>query len=151
VDDMMINHRKNWLVALLAVAVAAVLPVAGAGAKSGSSNNGLKSFHGTVSSVSTANKTFQIRRSGAGTLTFRVTSTTVFQRLGGRLGALREGRAIEVKGKRVDGRWVARKIEPDDDGASHDAGDDRGGADDGARHDAGDDHGGDRDGHGADD
>src|SRR6476659_5880729 len=108
---MMINHRKNWLVALLAVAVAAVLPVAGAGAKSGGDDNGLRSFHGTVTSVSTTAKTFQIRRAGGGTLTFRVTGTTVFQRLGGRLGALREGRAIEVKGKRVDGRWVARKVE----------------------------------------
>jgi hypothetical protein len=144
---MMINHRKNWLVALLAVAVAAVLPVAGAGAKS-STNNGLKSFHGTVASVSTADKTFQIRRAGGGTLTFRVTSTTVFQRLGGRLGALRTGRAIEVKGKRVDGRWVARKIEPND--AADDRNDDHGGgADDGANHDAGDDHG--SGGHGADD
>jgi hypothetical protein len=141
---MMINHRKNWLVALLAVAVAAVLPVAGAGAKSGGSKERLRSFHGTVTSVSTAGKTFQIRRAGGGTLTFRVTRTTVFQRLGGRLGALREGRAIEVKGKRVDGRWVARKVEPD---ADHH----RGGADDGPNHDAGDDHGGDRGGHGADD
>jgi hypothetical protein len=147
---MMINHRKNRLVALLAVAVAAVLPVAGAGAKSGSDNNGLRSFHGTVTSVSETAKTFQIRRAGGGTLTFRVTSTTVFQRLGGRLGALREGRAIEVKGKRVDGRWVARKVEPDADRAGDDDnGGDRGGADDGADHDAGDDHG--SGGHGADD
>jgi hypothetical protein len=150
------NHHKSWLVGMLAAGVAVIAPVAGAGAKSGaSSNHGLRSFHGRVASVSTADKTFQIRRAGGGTLTFRVTSTTVFQRLGGRLAALRENRAIEVKAKRVDGRWIARKVERDDaaaddrgdDGAGHDVGDDHGGAgsgaDDGAGHDVGDDHGSD--------
>jgi hypothetical protein len=151
----MSNHRKNWLVALLAVTAVALVPM-GATAKSSS---GLRSFHGKVTSVSTADKTFRIKRSNGTSLTFRVTSATVFQRLGGRLSALREGRAVEVKARKADGRWVARKVQPDgdatgdDDGADHDAGDDHGtgghGADDGADHDAGDDHG--SGGHGADD
>src|SRR3954447_22150629 len=152
----MSNHRKNWLVALLAVTAVAVVPM-GATAKSSSD---LRSFHGKVTSVSTADKTFRIKRSNGTSLTFRVTGATVFQRLGGRLSALRQGRAIEVKARKADGRWVARKVEADsdaargnDDGANHDAGDDHGsgghGADDGANHDAGDDHG--SGGHGADD
>jgi Domain of unknown function (DUF5666) len=133
---MTINHRRNVLVALVAVAVAAILPAAAA---TGKSSSGLTSFHGKVTSVSTAGKTFRIKRFNGTSLTFRVTSTTVFERLGGRLSALRTGHAIEVKGKRIDGRWVARKVEPDDD-----ARDDHGrGDDDGAGHDVGDDHGSD--------
>jgi hypothetical protein len=129
----MINHRKNWLVALLAVVAVAVLPL-GAAAKSSS---GAKSFHGKVAAVSTAGKTFRITRADGTSLTFRVTRATIFERLGGRLSALRVGRAVEVKATRADGRWTARKVEADD-RADHDAGDDHGaGADDGAGHDVG--------------
>jgi hypothetical protein len=136
---------------LAPVAAAAALAVAmapGAGASSPvatSSASTLTSFHGTVTSVSTANRTFRIRRSGGTSLTFRVTSATVYERLSGGLSSLR-GKAIEVKGRESDGRWTARKIEPD-----NDAGDDHGGggSDDGANHDAGDDHG--SGGHGSDD
>lgn len=136
---------------LAPVAAAATLAFAmapGAGATSPvatSSASALTSFHGTVTSVSTANRTFRIRRSGGTSLTFRVTSATVYERLSGGLSSLR-GKAIEVKGRKSDGRWTARKIEPDDD-----AGDDNGGggSDDGPNHDAGDDHG--SGGHGSDD
>jgi hypothetical protein len=128
---MMINHRKNWLIALLAVAVAAVLPAAGATAKSAS---GLTSFHGKVASVSTAAKTFRLQRANGSTLTFKVTNATVFQRLGGTLSALRAGRAIEVKGKRVNGGWVASKVEPDTNPGDDNGGSGGGGADDGPNH-----------------
>jgi hypothetical protein len=57
------------------------------------------------------------------------------------LGSLRAGRSIEVKARKVDGRWTARKVEPAE--AEHQAGDDNGG------NDVGDDHG--SGGHGADD
>ena len=138
---MMIKQRRNWLGALVAVAAMAVIPT-GATAKS---SDGLTSFHGTVQSVSTANKTFRLKRTNGAIRTFRVTSSTVVERVGGRLGALTRGEAIEVKARVVDGRWTARKIEADDD----DRGDDRGGDDDGDDHDAGDDHG--SGGHGSDD
>lgn len=153
----------------LAVAVAGGVP-AGATVPLKSSSS-LTSFHGKVTSVSTADRTFRLRSASGTVRTFRVTTATVYERLGG-LSSLRS-KAIEVKGKRVDGRWVARKIEPDDDrsggddrggtrgggsddGPNHDAGDDKGGtrgggSDDGANHDAGDDHGGSRGGHGSDD
>src|SRR3954447_1228451 len=153
------KHRDGWLLALLAVAAVAVIP-AGATAKS---STGLTSFHGTVASASTATKTLRITRPNGSTFTFRITTATVFERLGGGPralrqgraveghaphGALRRGRSIEVKARKADGRWTARKVEPAE--AEHAAGDDNGGgADDGANHDAGDDHG--SGGHGADD
>jgi hypothetical protein len=141
---MMINHRKNWLVALLAVTAVAVIP-AGATAKSSS---GLTSFHGKVTSVSTSANTFRIKRSNGTSLTFRVTSATSFQRLGGRLSALRSGRAIEVKGRKLDGRWTATKVEPDTNPGDDNGGGSGGGTDDGPNHDVGDDHG--SGGHGSD-
>jgi hypothetical protein len=149
-------RMRTWAAAggaTIAVAAAGVAVPLGAGAASAptKSSSSLTSFHGTVTSVSTANRTFRLKRSSGATLTFRVTRATVFERLRG-LSSLR-GKAVEVKGRRADGRWTARKVEPDDDGADHDVGDDhggdRGGSDDGPDHDAGDDHGG--GGHGSDD
>ncbi|HEY4098844.1 MAG TPA: hypothetical protein VGM33_25190 [Baekduia sp.] len=52
------------------------------------------------------------------------------------MSGLRRGRSVEVKANRVDGRWVARKVEPG--GA---AGDDQGGH--GNDDPPGDDHGSD--------
>jgi hypothetical protein len=151
-------RMKTWAAAgsaTIAVAAAGIAVPLSAGAASAptKSSSSLTSFHGTVTSVSTANRTFRLKRSSGTTLTFRVTSATVYERVGGRLSSLR-GKAVEVKGRRADGRWTARKVERDDDGANHDAGDDHGGdsgggSDDGANHDAGDDHG--SGGHGSDD
>lgn len=146
----MSKMRTTSMLAPVAAAAALAFAMApgGAGAapaaSSSSSSAGLTSFHGTVTSVSTANRTFRIRRGSGSSLTFRVTSATVFERLSG-LSALR-GKAIEVKGRKVNGRWTARKVEPDSDRAGDDNG---GGNDDGADHDAGDDHG--SGGHGSDD
>lgn len=134
--------------AAVAAAGVAVPLSAGAAEAPTKSSASLTSFHGTVTSVSASNRTFRLKRSNGATLTFRVTRATVFERLSG-LSSLR-GKTVEVKGRRIDGRWTARKIEPDADGANHDAGDDHGGGnDDGANHDAGDDHG--SGGHGSDD
>jgi hypothetical protein len=146
-------RRTSMLAPVAAAAALAVGMAPGAGAttassSSSSSSAGLTSFHGTVTSVSTANRTFRIRRASGSSLTFRVTGATVYERLSGGLSSLR-GKAIEVKGRMVDGRWTARKIEPDSDRAGDDNGGGRGGADDGPDHDAGDDHGG--GGHGSDD
>jgi Domain of unknown function (DUF5666) len=149
-------------VATLATVAAVAVPVSGAGASSAPlrSSSSLTSFHGTVTSVATGARTFRLRSANGTVRTFRVTSATVYERLSGGLSSLR-GKAVEVKGRKADGRWTARKVEPDDDGAEHDAGDDHGGdrggsggsggggSDDGASHDAGDDHG--SGGHGSDD
>jgi hypothetical protein len=151
-------RRTSMLVPIAAAAALAAGMVPGAGATpsattSSSSSSGLTSFHGTVTSVSTANRTFRIRRGSGSSLTFRVTSATVYERLSGGLSSLR-GKAIEVKGRKVNGRWTARKIELDNDDRGDDRGGDdngggRGGSDDGPNHDAGDDHG--SGGHGSDD
>jgi Domain of unknown function (DUF5666) len=117
-------------------AMALIVP-ATAAAKS--STAGLTSFHGTVVSASSSAGTLKIKRPSGTTLTFRVTRATVFERIGGRLGALRAGRSIEVKARKVSGRWTARKVEPA--AAEHQSG----GSDDAG----GDDHG--SGGHGSDD
>jgi hypothetical protein len=163
--ELMQVLRMKMMVAPVAAAAGLAVAAAG-GAPAGAtvpvkSSSSLTSFHGTVTSVSTANRTFKLRRANGTTRTFRVTSATVYERLSGGLSSLRD-RAVEVKGKRVDGRWVARKIEPDNDSGDDNGGDrggddngggsggsGRGGADDGPDHDAGDDHG--SGGHGSDD
>jgi hypothetical protein len=130
--DNMTKHRNMmWLVTVVAVAALAVIPAAGAGAKSSA---GLTNFHGTVVSASTSTNTLRIKRPSGTTLTFRVTGATSFERLGGGLGALKAGRSIEVKASKAGGEWTARKVEPA-----------------ALEHAAGDDNGGARGGHGADD
>lgn len=132
----MINKRTISTAVAAALTAAALTAVPGpATAKTAP---GLTSFHGTVTSVSTAAKTFRIKRASGTTLTFRVTSATTFQRISGGLAGLAKGKAIEVKARKVDGRWSARKVEPGTAADDHGAGDD-----DGANHDAGDDHGSD--------
>jgi hypothetical protein len=127
----MSKKRMSSLFVGAAIAVLAVVPGTSSAATVTATN-----FHGTVSSVSAAQKTFKIKRANGTSLTFTVTSSTVFERVDGGLSGLRRGRAVEVKAKRVDGRWVARKVEPG--GA---AGDDHGGH--GNDDPPGDDHGSD--------
>jgi Domain of unknown function (DUF5666) len=131
----MSKKRMSSLLVGTAVAVLAAVPGTSSAATAGSSA-ALTNFHGTVSSVSTAEKTFKIKRANGTSLTFSVTASTVFERVGGGLSALRRGKAIEVKAKRVGGRWVARQVEPG--GTS---GDDHGGH--GNDDPPGDDHGSD--------
>jgi Domain of unknown function (DUF5666) len=132
---------KRTISTAVAAAFTAVALTATPGPAAAKSSAGLTNFHGTVTSVSKSTKTFRVKRANGTSLTFRVTSATVFQRISGGFSGLAKGRAIEVKAKKVDGRWSARKVEPgtpgEDDG------------DDGPGHDAGDDHG--SGGHGSDD
>jgi hypothetical protein len=135
---------KRTISTAVAAAVTAAALAAAPGPAIAKSSDGLTNFRGTVSSVSKSAKTFRIKRVNGTSLTFRVTSATTFQRISGGFSGLAKGRAIEVKAKKVDGRWSARKVEPGT------AGDDNGGGnDDGPNHDAGDDHG--SGGHGSDD
>jgi hypothetical protein len=139
---------KRTISTAVAAAFTAAALTAAPGPAAAKSSAGLTNFHGTVTSVSKSAKTFRVKRANGTSLTFRVTSATVFQRISGGFSGLTKGRAIEVKAKNVDGRWSARKVEPgtagDDDGDDH-----GGGSDDGPDHDAGDDHG--SGGHGSDD
>jgi hypothetical protein len=149
---------KRTISTAVAAAFTAAALAATPGPAAAKSSDGLRSFHGTVTSVSKSAKTLRLKRTNGTSLTFRVTSATAFERISGGLSGLSRGRAIEVKAKNVDGRWSARKIEPDDGrrGGDDNGGDDdgrggsgRGGEDDGPNHDAGDDHG--SGGHGSDD
>jgi Domain of unknown function (DUF5666) len=137
--------RKSSMVLPAAIAALALLPGAGP-ATAKSSSAGLTNFHGTVSAVSStsASRTLKLKRASGTTLTFRITASTEFERLSG-LSALTKGKSIEVKARRVDGRWVARQIEPST-GSDDDGGGSGGGGSDDA---AGDDHG--SGGHGSDD
>jgi hypothetical protein len=126
---------KRTISTAVAAALAAAALTAVPGPATAKDAPGLTGFHGTVTSVSTTAKSFRIKRIGGTSLTFRVTSATTFQRISGGFSGLSKGKAIEVKAKKVDGRWIARKVEPGTAGDDH-------GDDDGPNHDAGDDHGG---------
>ena len=150
-------RRTSMLVPVAAAIAVATAGVPGAGATpavpvaaahAATSTSGLTSIHGTVTSVSTADRTFRLRRASGASLTLRVTSATIFERVSGGLASLR-GKAIEVKARKVDGRWTARKVEAGGAGDDNGGASGGGGSDDGAGHDAGDDHG--SGGHGSDD
>ncbi len=115
---------------MISTAIAAALAIAAltAAPATAKSSAGLTSFHGTVTSVSKTAKTFRVKRANGTSLTFRVTSATVFERISGGFSGLTKGRAVEVKAKKVDGRWSARKVERETaEDEDHDAGDDHGG------------------------
>jgi hypothetical protein len=127
--------RKRLTPALLAGAVALLIAAVGASVSSAGtvkSAPGLHSFHGKVSAVSTKNKALRITRTGRSSVRFKVTSSTTYEHVSG-LSSLHRGDAVEVKARKVDGAWVARKIE----GPENEAGDDRGGH----GNEPGDDHG----------
>jgi hypothetical protein len=125
---------KRLTPALLAGAIALLIAAVGAGVSSAKSTPGLHSFHGKVSAVSTKNKALRISRTGRSSVRFKVTSSTTYEHVSG-LSSLHRGDAVEVKARKVDGAWVARKIE----GPQNEAGDDKGGH----GNEPGDDHGND--------
>jgi hypothetical protein len=144
--------------AAVAMLVTGLAIVTTAGASHG--NHALRHFEGKVVSVDAAAQTFRLKDHERGTATFEVTDDTRFEGLSG-FSALTEGlKRVEVKAKRVDGAWVARKVERSARRGHHagrtgddNAGGGRHGADDPACHDKGDDHGDDADDghHGGDD
>jgi hypothetical protein len=116
--------RSRVTPALLAGAIALVIAALGAGVSSAGtvkSVPGLHSFHGTVSAVSTKNKALRIKRTGRSSVRFVVTSSTTYEHVSG-LSALHRGDAVEVKARKVNGTWVARKVE----GPENEPGDDHG-------------------------
>lgn len=149
-------NRKITAAVLAAAAVLlasfGLAATAGAGVRDGA----LREFEGRVLSVDSAAKTFRLKDHERGVKTIQVRNSTRFEDLAG-FSALRPGlKRVEAKVKRVDGAWVARKIElsgRDDNGRDDRAGDDdnggdRHGGDDRADDDNGGDHHG---GHGGSD
>jgi hypothetical protein len=105
--------RKRLTPALLAGVLALLIAAVGASVSSAGtvkSAPGVHSFHGTVSAVSTKNKALRIKRSGRPGVRFVVTSSTSYDHASG-LSGLHRGDAVEVKARKVNGTWVARKVE----------------------------------------
>lgn len=117
---------RKPLTALLAGAVALVIAALGTGVSSAGTEKsapGLHSFHGTVSAVSTKHKALRIKRTGRSSVRFVVTSSTTYEHVSG-LSALHRGDTVEVKARKVNGTWVARKIEGPE--SENEPGDDHG-------------------------
>ena len=115
------------LIALItAIAVLATTAVASAQAP-------LREFEGEVVSVNRDAKRFRLHDSERGTVRVHVNRNTRFERIDGMAG-LRVGmRRVEVKVRRIDGRWIASEVEKSGGGGEHGGGDrggDRRGGDD---------------------
>jgi hypothetical protein len=76
-------------------------------------------YEGTVVSINKDKRTFRLQDSERGTIRVKVTSDTVFQRVGG-FSSLRVGmNRVEATVKRSNGRWVATRVERSGGGGSH--------------------------------
>lgn len=111
------------LIALItAIAVLATTAVASAQAP-------LREFEGEVVSVNRDAKRFRLHDSERGTIRVHVNRNTRFERIDGMAG-LRVGmRRVEVKVRRIDGRWIASEVEKSGGGGEHGGGDRGGGGD----------------------
>jgi uncharacterized membrane protein YgcG len=109
------------LIALItAIAVLATTAVASAQAP-------LREFEGQVVSVNRDAKRFRLHDSERGTIRVHVNRNTRFERIDGMAG-LRVGmRRVEVKVRRIDGRWIASEVEKSGGGGEHGGGDRGGG------------------------
>jgi Domain of unknown function (DUF5666) len=87
----------------------------------------LREFEGQVVSVNREAKSFRLHDTERGTVRVHVNRNTRFERIDGMAG-LRVGmRRVEVKVRRIDGRWIASEVEKSGGGGEHGGGDRRGG------------------------
>jgi len=86
----------------------------------------LREYEGKVVSVNREAKRFRLHDSERGTVRVHVNRNTRFERINGMAG-LRVGmRRVEVKVRRIDGRWIAAEVEKSGGGGEHGGGDRRG-------------------------
>jgi Domain of unknown function (DUF5666) len=86
----------------------------------------LREFEGQVVSVNREAKSFRLHDSERGTIRVHVNRSTRFERING-IAGLRVGmRRVEVRVRRIDGRWIASEVERSGGGGEHGGGD-RGG------------------------
>jgi Domain of unknown function (DUF5666) len=86
----------------------------------------LREFEGQVVSVNREAKSFRLHDSERGTIRVHVNRNTRFERING-IAGLRVGmRRVEVRVRRIDGRWIASEVERSGGGGEHGGGD-RGG------------------------
>jgi hypothetical protein len=97
---------------ITAIAVLATTAVASAQAP-------LREYEGQVVSVNRDAKRFRLHDSERGTVRVHVNRNTRFERIAGMAG-LRVGmRRVEVKVRRIDGRWIASEVEKSGGGGQH--------------------------------
>ena len=100
---------------ITAIAVLATSAVASAQAP-------LREYEGKVVSVNRDAKRFRLHDSERGTIRVHVNRNTRFERIDGMAG-LRVGmRRVEVKVRRIDGRWIASEVEKSGGGGDHGGG-----------------------------
>jgi hypothetical protein len=82
----------------------------------------LREYEGQVVSVNRDAKRFRLHDSERGTIRVHVNRNTRFERINGMAG-LRVGmRRVEVKVRRIDGRWIASEVEKSGGGGEHGGG-----------------------------
>lgn len=140
----MIAPRRLSVLAPAALVVLALLAPSAAQARHAPK---ARSFTGTVTSVARDHRSFRIKRTSRGSVLFRVGRG--LKR--GKGARLTKGQALDIRARRVKGRWVASRIArssstaddentADDDDTADDPGDDVG-DDDTGDDDTGDDPG----------
>lgn len=115
----------------IAAAVAAIFAL-GVGAASAQARD----FEGTVVAKNSQARTFSIKQDeGGGTFKIKVDAATKFQRIAG-FGAIKVGaRNIEATARKVNGGWIASKVERSGKNGGGGGGGNGGGNDDGPNHD----------------
>ena len=91
----------------------------------------LREYEGRVVSVNREAKRFRLHDVERGTVRVHVNRNTRFERINGMAGLKVGMRRVEVKVRRIDGRWVASEVERSGGGGEHGGGDrggDRGGS-----------------------
>jgi hypothetical protein len=128
----MIKSRKRATSAFAVAAIAAALML---GVLATASQAALRHFDGSVVSRNVAAKTFQITTQGGSKVTLRVNASTVFERIAGGFGGLRQGMLIQVDAVTANGGLIAKKVEPQSSGGGGGGGGGGGhGSDDGPNH-----------------
>ena len=113
------------LIPLALVSAAVAAPPAGAATDASAA--ALREYEGTVVSVNRDAKRFRLQDCERGTVRVHVNRNTRFERINGMAG-LRVGmRRVEVKVRRIDGRWIASEVEKSGGGGEHGGGDRGGG------------------------
>jgi hypothetical protein len=79
----------------------------------------LREFEGQVVSVNREAKRFRLHDVERGTVRVHVNRDTRFERIAGMAGLKVGMRRVEVKVRRIDGRWVAAEVEKSGGGGEH--------------------------------
>jgi uncharacterized protein DUF5666 len=86
---------------------------------SASAQTPLREYEGQVVSVNRDAKRFRLHDSERGTIRVHVNRNTRWERIN-RMAGLRVGmRRVEVKVRRIDGRWIASEVEKSGGGGEH--------------------------------